>query len=88
MAEWVIIYHDGIELSYVKSTQLTWNDAPTNNVQIVMLRRTMNHYHAIHGLDEYTLETCPGSETKFGKLITEEQWKEVRNFMVGMAWRN
>lgn len=87
MTDWAIIYHDGTTLSIVKSSEMNWNDAPTNNVQIILFKISETHWHAVKGMDEYTLAGCPGSETKFGLLITDEQWKDVRNAMVGMAWR-
>lgn len=85
--EWSIIYHDGTNLSIVKSTEMPWNDAPTANVQILLVRRAQNHWHAIHGQDDYNLIACPGSETKTGLLITDEQWRQVRNTMMGSDWR-
>jgi hypothetical protein len=86
MVEWYIIYHDGINLSHTNFKQSTWNDAPTNNVQILIIKNPQ-YFKTTQCIDEYHLYEWPGSETKFGKLITSEQWRDVRNFLVTGAWK-
>lgn len=85
MLEWVIIYHDGQKMSIVKSTEKFWNDAPKDGVQVCLFKQG-NKWQSVSGVDEYNFES-PGAETKIGKLITDEQWKEVRNYMVNGKWR-
>jgi hypothetical protein len=84
MRDWLLIYHDGNDISFVSDTQQFWNAAPTQNVQILLLRER-NYFKIIQGLDEYEIE-WPSTNVKFGSTITDEQWRAVRNFVVSGAW--
>lgn len=82
---WAIIYHDGTKISVVKSTKVKWNDCETNNVQFLLVRLS-NRYRSYSGIDDYIIDES-GAETKCGKLITDEQFKECRNYMVSGKWK-
>lgn len=84
MREWLLIYHDGNEMSVVSDTQQLWNDAPVQNVQALITRKK-NYYQITQGIDEYLLD-YPNSNVKFGKLITDEQWREIRNYIARGKW--
>jgi hypothetical protein len=84
MRDWLLIYHDGNDISFVSDTQQSWNSAPTQNVQILLLRER-NYFKIIQGLDEYEIEWT-STNVKFGSTITDEQWRAVRNFVVSGAW--
>lgn len=78
--DWTIIYNDGNGISVVKNSDETWDKAPDDNVQYVICKYG-NRRVAISGLDEYTIPE-PGSKTKYGKLISDEEWANTRQFMI------
>ncbi len=77
---WTIIYNDGNGISVVKSSEQTWNQAPSQNVQYV-LYNYRRFTKAISGLDEYRIPE-PQTSPKFGKLISDEEWARTRQFMI------
>jgi len=77
---WTIIYNDGNGITVLKESEEGWNEAPDDNVQYLILENGMNK-QVISGLDEYTLPEH-NTNTKYGKLISAEQWALTRQFMI------
>jgi hypothetical protein len=78
--DWTIIYNDGNGITVIKESDEEWDKAPDDNVQYVMCNYG-GFREAISGLDEYTIPV-PGTNIKYGKLISDEQWALTRQFMI------
>lgn len=78
--DWTIIYNDGNGITVIKDSDEEWDKAPDENVQYVICNYN-NRKIAVSGLDEYTIPV-PGTETKYGKLISDEEWALTRQFMI------
>jgi len=78
--DWTIIYNDGNGITVVKNSDITWDEAPDDNVQYVMCQFA-KHRVAVSGRDEYTIPE-PRTKTKYGKLISDEEWVKTRQFMI------
>ncbi len=81
MIDWIVIYNDGNNITTSSSKRSAWNQAPSNNVQYLILVNCLGHRKAIGGLDEYNINE-QGSNRKFGFLLSKEEFKKTRNFMI------
>ncbi len=81
---WKIIYHDGTTLTIVSSKDSAWNDAPTPNVQYVILYFA-SFRQVLGGRDNYELPKLiglEGSETKTGKQIASDKFLPLKQIIV------
>lgn len=76
---WRLIYHDGTKISDTNSQIEEWNNAPQNNVQILVIYEG-GIGHVVGGLDVYNIDE-PNAISKNGKQITKDQFEQSRQKM-------
>jgi hypothetical protein len=74
MRGWRLYYGDG---STFDSWEGSWEEAPSDNVQILMLYFEPPYKSQIAGWDDYELP--PSSEKKYGKSIPEEHFYSIQH---------
>ena len=81
---WKIIFHDGTTQTIVSSKDTAWNDAPTTNVQYVILYYE-KHRHLLSGLDDYNLPPLLGLEgsiVKRGSLLADDKFAPLKQLII------
>ena len=81
---WKILFHDGTTLTTVSSKDSAWNDAPSINVQYVILYFA-THRQVLGGRDNFELPKLlglEGSETKTGSLINADKFAPLKQIIV------
>lgn len=77
--KWKIIYNDGHTITTADSQKYSWDEAPSEYVQYLLLYDD-GHRKVINGIDEY--ELSEHSSKKTGFLLSSEEWKRTKNFMI------
>jgi hypothetical protein len=79
---WKLWYADG---STINSMQSTWDDAPSEGVQVLMVYHPSGHRNIIKGRDEYCL---PSSAIgKLGLAIDLEEFHAIMALAMADEWR-